>query len=252
MGVVIPTSQRRGAFRQGGGTAGPSDRLRLDEGRADLGGLAPADWRDRDQSPAAALARQRLLAKLLGGDPGAAEELATTLIAEFGSVGSVIAAPATALARFIDDPRLVFRLAAARELVMDELGDKLRRARFDISDRLVQLWVISLFKERRTERVHLALLGDDMQLLGEERLFDGSLTNVRINLRTVVARGIEAGASAVVLMHNHPSGNPQPSAADVDETRKIAALLQPLDLTLQDHLIVAGNTIFSMRGAKLI
>ncbi len=189
---------------------------------------------------------------MLGGDQETAEQLAATLIAEFGCVGSVVAAPSTALARFVDDPRTVFRLAAAKELVMEELGENLRRARFDISDRLVQLWIISLFKERRTERVHLALLGDAMQLLGEERLFDGTLQNVRINLRTIVSRGIEAGASAVVLMHNHPSGNPQPSAADIDETRKIASLLQHLDLHLQDHLIVAGNTIFSMRGANLI
>lgn len=252
MGVVFSTSQPRSAFYQGGGAACPADRLRVDEERADLGGPGFTDWRDRDQSPAAALVRQRLLARLIGGDTDEAEQLAATLIAAFGSVGSVIAAPSTTLSRFIDDPRLVFRLAAAKELVMDELGDKLRRARFDISDRLVQLWVISLFKERRTERVHLALLGEDMQLLGEERLFDGNLSNVRVNLRTIVSRGIDAGASAVVLMHNHPSGNPQPSAADVDETRKIAALLKPLDLELQDHLIVGGNTIFSMRGAKLI
>lgn len=189
---------------------------------------------------------------MIGGDPREAEQLAETLIAEFGSVGNVIAAPATSLAAFIDDPRLVFRLAAAKELVMEGLGDQLGRARFDISDRLVQLWVISLFKERSTERVHLVLLGREMQLLGEERLFEGTLENVRINLRTIVSRGIDAGASAVVLMHNHPSGNPQPSAADIDETRKIAFLLKHLDLDLQDHLIVAGNRIFSMRGADLI
>ncbi len=164
----------------------------------------------------------------------------------------MLAAPSTALARFIDDPGLVNRLVAAKAIVSDVLGEQIRRARFDISNRLVQLWVVSLFKERRTERVHLALLGNDMQLLGEERLADGSLQNVRINLRKLVARGLEVGASAVVLMHNHPSGDPQPSAADIDETRTIASLLKHLDLHLHDHLIVAADTIFSMRGAKLI
>jgi DNA repair protein RadC len=167
-------------------------------------------------------------------------------------VGSVLAAPSTALARLIDDPGLVNRLIAAKAVVSDVMGEQIRRARFDISNRLVQLWVISLFKERRTERVHLALLGNNMQLLGEERLAEGNLQTVRINLRKLVARGIEVGASAVVLMHNHPSGDPQPSVADIDETRTIASLLKHLDLHLHDHLIVAADTIFSMRGAKLI
>ncbi len=252
MGVIVSTSQRRGSFYKGARAASPADRIRLDEDRADLGCVAFTDRRDDGQSPAAALLRKRLLAKLLGGDPDAAEQLAATLIAEFGSVGNVIAAPSTLLAEFIDDPRLVFRLAAAKELVMEGLGEQLGRARFDIADRLVQLWVISLFKERANERVHLVLLGREMQMLGEERLFEGTLQNVRINLRTIVSRGIDAGASAVVLMHNHPSGNPKPSDADIEETRKIAFLLNHLDLHLQDHLIVAGNTIFSMRGANLI
>jgi DNA repair protein RadC len=53
-------------------------------------------------------------------------------------------------------------------------------------------------------------------------------------------------------MHNHPSGNVHPSGADIAETRRIASLLENLDLRLEDHLIVSGNAIFSMRGAMLI
>lgn len=174
------------------------------------------------------------------------------MISAFGSIGSVLAAPATALARYIADPWLVNRLAAAKALVMESIGEQLRRERFDISDRLVQHWLIALFKGCRTERVHFALLSHDLQLLWEEKVSEGNLHAVGLNLRKIVSRGIDVGASAVVLMHNHPSGDPQPSAADIDETRRIAALLKQLDLRLHDHLIVAANTIFSMRGANLL
>ena len=72
------------------------------------------------------------------------------------------------------------------------------------------------------------------------------------NLRTIVRSAIALDASAVVLMHNHPSGNPTPSAADIAETRRISGLLESLDLRLQDHLIISGRAIFSMRGGKLL
>jgi DNA repair protein RadC len=55
-----------------------------------------------------------------------------------------------------------------------------------------------------------------------------------------------------VLMHNHPSGDVTPSAADVDETRRIAHVLSSLDMRLEDHLIVSERKIFSMKGAMLI
>ena len=167
-------------------------------------------------------------------------------------MGSVLAASSTALSRFIDDPGLVSRLVATKALVMESIGEQLHRERFDISNSLVQRWLIGLFKWRRTEQVHCALLGHDMQLLWEERVSEGNLHDVRFDLRKIISRGIDVGASAVVLMHNHPSGDPQPSAADIQETRRIASLLKQLDLRLQDHLIVAANTIFSMRAAKLI
>jgi DNA repair protein RadC len=252
MGVFISTSQRRRPLRQGVGAAVAADCLRVDEECADLGRSTAAGWRNHGQSPAAALNRQQLLADLIGGESRAAERQAAKLISAFGSVSSVLAAPSSALARLTDDPGLANRLAAAKALVIDSLGEQLSRERFDLSNRLVQLWVISLFKERRTERVHLALLDHQKRLLWEERVCEGNLNSVGLNLRKVVSRGIDVGASAVVLMHNHPSGDPQPSVGDIDETRRIASLLTHLDMHLHDHLIVADNRIFSMQAAKLI
>ena len=89
-------------------------------------------------------------------------------------------------------------------------------------------------------------------LIFDEQLSEGGLQDVTGNLRRIVGRGLGVDAAGVVLMHNHPSGNVRPSAADISETRRIAFLLGNLDLPLMDHLVVAGNAIFSMRKANLL
>ena len=164
----------------------------------------------------------------------------------------MLAAPPTALFRVVHDPATVSRLVAARPLVMESIGEQVQRERFDLSSLAVQQWLIGLFKWRRQECVHFALLSQDSQVLWDEKLSEGDWTSVSINLRQIISRAIDIGASAVLLMHNHPSGDPQPSSTDIRETRRIASLLTQLELKLHDHLIVAANRIFSMRAAALI
>ncbi|MBC2669689.1 JAB domain-containing protein [Novosphingobium piscinae] len=173
-------------------------------------------------------------------------------MAAFGSIGSVMAAEPAALARVVDDPGLVDRLSAARAAVMEGLSEQVQQLRFDLGQLALQQWIIALFKGLRRERIHLALLDSDRRLICDEPLGDGGLRGVTGNLRRIVGRGIGVDAAAVVLMHNHPSGNVRPSAADIAETRRIGFLLGNLDLPLEDHLVVAGNAIFSMRGANLL
>lgn len=151
-----------------------------------------------------------------------------------------------------DDPALADRLSAARAAVLEGLGEQVRRVPFELTDFTLQQWIIGLFKGLRRERIHLALLDAHRHLIFDEPLADGTLQGVAGNLRKIVSRGLGLDAAGIVLMHNHPSGNVQPSPADITETRRIAALLGNLDLPLQDHLVVAGNAIFSMRKANML
>lgn len=173
-------------------------------------------------------------------------------MAAFGSIGSVLGAPASALGRVIDDPDLIERLGAARAAVMEGLSEQVQRIRFDLTDFALQQWIVGLFKGLRRERIHLALLDADRRLIFDEPLADGALDTVAGNLRRMVGRAIGLDAGAVVLMHNHPSGDVRPSREDIAETRRIAFLLGNLDLPLEDHLVVAGNAIFSMRQANML
>lgn len=253
MGGIIPTAERRRSFREGAGNARTADSLRMDEKRPDLGRLDPLDHRYVRPSTTEVFARQRLLlAKLIGGDLHAAEATAAQLLSTFGSIGGVFSAQPSALARAIADDELVKRLEAARLAVMEGLTEEVWRIRFELTDVSLQQWIVGLFKGHRRERLHLVLLDGHKQLILDEPLADGDLRCVSGSLRRIVSSGIGLDASGVVLMHNHPSGNVLPSLADIEETRRIAFLLSNLDMTLEDHLIVSGNTIYSMRGAMLI
>lgn len=253
MGGSLSTGECRRTFREGARNPGASDRLCLDEKRSHLGSLDPLDCR-YDRKPSAEIfARQRtLLVKLIGGTQANSVATATQLLSVFGSIGGVLSAHPDALANVIEDGAIVDRLAAARPAVFECLGECIQRISFNLGDIVLQQWIVSLFKGHRRERIHLALLDESKRLIFDEVLSDGELGSVAGSLRKIVRSGISADASGVVLMHNHPSGNVKPSAADIEETRRIAHLLANLDMQLEDHLIVADNTIFSMRGADLL
>lgn len=253
MGGGVATAERWCSLREGTRNTRTSNRLRLDENWADLGGFGAFDCRHDRQSSSEAVARQRaLLGKLIGGSKSDASAIATSLLSAFGSLGGVLSATPDALARVVEDACIVDRLAAAKPAVLECLGERVQRISFDLWDVALQQWIVGLFKGFRRERIHLALLDARRRLIFDEALCDGGLGTVSGSLRKIVRSGIGVDAAGVVLMHNHPSGNVTPSAADIKETRRIAHLLENLDMQLEDHLIVAENKIFSMRGAKLL
>ena len=178
--------------------------------------------------------------------------MAGRLLSAFGSIDRVLSASPASIGRFIDDAELANRLAVTKAVVMEGLVERVRRERFDLSDSSLQHWVVGLFKGLGIECIHLAFLDREGRLIFDERLSEGNLLGVTGNLRSMVRSGIDVDASAIVIMHNHLSGNAHPSPEDIKETLRIKALLENLDLQLQDHLIVSGNTIFSMRGARII
>ncbi|MEE4539547.1 MAG: JAB domain-containing protein [Erythrobacter sp.] len=191
-----------------------------------------------------------MLGKLIGEGPPSSAQIATRLLKAFGSIGGVLCADP--LARVHDDPNMVERRIGAQPALFDGPGKQTGRIAFDLNDATFQRWIVGLFRGHRRERIHIALLDRARHLVFDEHLSDGELGKVEGSLRHIVRRGIGLNASGVVLMHNHPSGDARPSAADIEETRRIAYVLINLDMRLEDHLIVAGNRIFSMRGGKLL
>ena len=80
----------------------------------------------------------------------------------------------------------------------------------------------------------------------------GTVDHTPVYPREIIRRALQLNASAVILVHNHPSGDPTPSRADIDMTREIVALANPLGITVHDHLIVGRNGHASFRALGLL
>ena len=102
------------------------------------------------------------------------------------------------------------------------------------------------------ERAMVAYLGEGAKLLGVRLLPAGTHDSVEVPIRLVVADALSMDATAVVLAHSHPSGNAEPSAADLTLTRRLAETLAAVDVRLADHLVIAGETVTSFRALGLL
>lgn len=98
------------------------------------------------------------------------------------------------------------------------------------------------------ERFHVLYLDRKNRLISDERLGVGTVDLVPVYLREVVRRALDLNASALILVHNHPSGDPEPSEADIAMTKEVQKACGVLGLTLHDHIIVGAGREVSLRG----
>jgi DNA repair protein RadC len=90
------------------------------------------------------------------------------------------------------------------------------------------------------------------QLIADEVQQTGTVDHTPVYPREVVKRALELSAIAVILVHNHPSGDPTPSRADIEMTRAIVEVAKPLGVAVHDHLIVGKNGHASLKALKLM
>ena len=102
------------------------------------------------------------------------------------------------------------------------------------------------------ERVRVLYLDTRNRLVLDHHVGDGTVDEAAIHPREVIKRGLEIGASALILVHNHPSGNPEPSRADIQITARIAEAGRLLGITVHDHVIVGREGHVSLRAKGLI
>jgi len=104
--------------------------------------------------------------------------------------------------------------------------------------------------EEKREHFRVLFLNRKNQLIADEVKQTGTVDHVPVYPREVVARALELGASALILVHNHPSGDPAPSDGDIAMTLELVKAAKALDLTVHDHLIIArgGHASFKALG----
>ena len=107
-------------------------------------------------------------------------------------------------------------------------------------------------RDRGREVFLVVLLNGRNQVLDIVELFEGTLTTSAVYPREVIKLILEKDAAAVIFVHNHPSGNPNPSKDDQNLTRKLKAACATIDVQLHDHLIIAGNEYTSMADKGMV
>jgi DNA repair protein RadC len=104
----------------------------------------------------------------------------------------------------------------------------------------------------RDERLYVAHLDEARQLIGLRVRFSADATNVELPVRGIIADAVALGSTGVVLAHNHPSGDPTPSATDIDSTRSLVRVARPIGLIVRDHLVFGGDGFVSFRERGLL
>ncbi|SUS07679.1 conserved hypothetical protein [Candidatus Defluviicoccus seviourii] len=179
--------------------------------------------------------------------------LAKELLRDFGSLGAILAAEP---ARLLQYKRVNERTLALFK-ALKETGRRLGRA--EIEDRpllsswdaLVNYCRVTLADEA-TERFHVLYLNRKNRLIADEQQQRGTVDHTPVYPREVVKRALELGATAVILVHNHPSGDPTPSQADIDMTRTIKEAGDIIGISVYDHIIVGRTGAQSLRSLGVL
>jgi len=179
--------------------------------------------------------------------------LAKALLEKFGSFAEVLSAPA---ARLAEVPGLGDAAITELKLVQAAANHFARGA---VKGRpILSSWSSVLdycraaiaFAER--EEFHVLFLDKRNRLIGDERLQAGTVDHTPVYPREVVKRALELSATALILVHNHPSGDPTPSRADIEMTKAIIEVAKPLGIAVHDHIIVGKDGHASLKGLGMI
>jgi len=184
---------------------------------------------------------------------GDVKPLAKSLIKKFGSFAEVVHAPATRL-REIDGvgeatiTELKLIAAAANRVAKGQLQ---QRTMLSSWNEVIDYCRTSMaFADK--EQFRILFLDKRNQLISDEVQQVGTVDHTPVYPREVIKRALELSATAIILVHNHPSGDPTPSSADIHMTKAIIDIAKPLGIAVHDHIIVGKNGHASLKGMKLI
>ncbi|MCE2927273.1 MAG: DNA repair protein RadC [Rickettsiales bacterium] len=184
---------------------------------------------------------------------GDVKPLAKALLAQFGSFGSVLHAEPIELAKVsgIGEAAITaikVAKAASERLLKEEVKDRT----------VVKSWTQLLdycrlhLGHKQNEEFHVLFLNHRLELIADERQQKGTIDHTPVYPREVLKRALELGASSIILVHNHPSGDVNPSKADIEITQQIITAARSLGIEVHDHLIIGAKKHFSFKSKGLI
>ena len=178
--------------------------------------------------------------------------LAKALLERFGGFAELLNAEVEALAAAGLGLAGIAALKSAREAALRLMRSELReRPVINSWDKLVD-YCTAQIAHGKVEEFHILFLDRKNVLITHERQQRGTIDHTPVYTREVLKRALELGASALILVHNHPSGDPTPSKADIAVTKDIVKAAQSLGVTVHDHLIIGRGRHASLRDLGLL
>jgi DNA repair protein RadC len=178
--------------------------------------------------------------------------LAKKLIERFGSFAEALAAPPARLAEIdgMNEGAVTeFKIVEASVKRFTKIVARNRRSMSSWSEVIDYCRTAMAYEDR--EEFRILFLDKKNGLIADESQGHGTIDHTPVYPREVVKRALELAATAVVLVHNHPSGDPTPSGADVEMTRQVVDAARPLRVTVHDHLVVGRDGVASLKALGL-
>lgn len=216
--------------------------------------------------------RRRLRSRFLAGGPQAMPDyellelllfraiprqdvkpLARRMIDEFGDLAGVLSAPDARLRAVVG----VGDTVLAEIKIAEAIAHRMARARV-MNRPVISSWDALLdychtvMSHRETEEFRVLFMDRKNSLIADEAQGRGTVDHVPVYPREIMRRALELNASALILVHNHPSGDPTPSQADISMTERIQQAAECLSITLHDHLVIGKSCEISFRATGLL
>ncbi len=179
--------------------------------------------------------------------------LAKRLLATFGDLNGVIAASEHRVLQVEGADRWVW----LQLRLVDAFAQRMAQAKV-LQREIVSSWDALItycrtcMAHRETEQFRVLFLDRKNTVIADEALSTGTIGHVPVYPREVAKRALELNASAVILVHNHPSGDPTPSHEDVAMTERVMAACAAIDVSVHDHIVIGKDSEVSFRGAGLM
>ncbi len=229
----------------------------LNEATSTFEGFLPADpllARFLDLGPHV-VSDEELLQLLLssGEQPSECPEISRSLLENFGSLSAVFAAEKERLAKLAYmSSKMVGRVKAVQLAIERVLHEPIKENPIIGSWSSLTDYLKVTLRHKTTEHLVILFLDRKNRLIRNEVQQQGTVDHTPLYPREIVKRALELAASAIILVHNHPSGDPTPSKADIDMTKQVVRALESVDITVHDHVIVGRNDYLSFRAQRLI
>jgi DNA repair protein RadC len=216
--------------------------------------------------------RERLRKRLLEGGPDALHDhelieyllalalprrdtkpLARRLISEFGSFGRLLSADPDAIGRAGDlSEATVASLKIVQAAALRLLERQVRDQPVLGSWQALMDYLHADMAHQSIEQVRILFLDSKNRLIANEKMWEGSVDESAVHIREIMKRALQLGATALIIVHNHPSGDPTPSQQDIRLTRDLVEAGRHLRVTIHDHVVVGSQGHSSLRALGLI